>query len=292
MKPTKLILPLLFAVCSPAFSQESASQPAVATLELASFATLDANGAAVTASQPGEGTIVRGVAVATERPEQIAQPVQMGYVSGSGTLSFRSVRKGPVAYLGISTGQISPELAAQMPLPPDTGLLVNFVEAGSVAEKAGLQKNDVLAKLDDQILIDPRQFSILVANHKEGERVKISLIRRGQASEITATLGQRVEGGVEQGGCGITTLSEPGIMIDGTLQRPLQTFTRRLEVAPGSGEAGKPMELSLGTLGSSGTLRIVPQAAEEAMDQKSLQEKIENLSRRLDELSRQLKERK
>lgn len=100
------------------------------------------------------------------------------------------VRTGPVTYLGVATMEVTRELSAQLPLPPDTGLLIGAVAADSPAAKSGLKENDVLSKLDDQILITPRQFAVLIANHKEGDAIKLTYYRKGQPSEATTTLGK------------------------------------------------------------------------------------------------------
>jgi hypothetical protein len=101
------------------------------------------------------------------------------------------VRTGPVTFLGVATVEVSREVGAQLPLPPETGMLICAVAPNSPAAAAGLQENDVLGKLDDQILITPRQLAVLIANHKEGDEVKLTYFRKGQQMETTAKLGKR-----------------------------------------------------------------------------------------------------
>ncbi len=47
---------------------------------------------------------------------------------------------------------------------------------------ATLKKNDVLTKLDDQLLIEQRQLSVLIRNHKDGDEVTLTYIRGGKES--------------------------------------------------------------------------------------------------------------
>lgn len=101
------------------------------------------------------------------------------------------VRTGPVTFLGIGAIEVPAEIAAQLPLPPETGLLLAIILPDSPASKAGLQENDVLQKFEDQILITPRQLSVLIANRKEGDTVTLSVLRKGTPLDITATLGKR-----------------------------------------------------------------------------------------------------
>jgi membrane-associated protease RseP (regulator of RpoE activity) len=100
------------------------------------------------------------------------------------------VRTGMVTYLGVATIELPREVSAQVPLPQETGLLIGAVAPGSPAEKAGLKESDVLSKLDDQILITPRQLAVLIANHKEGDPVKVTFYRKGLATEVSAILGK------------------------------------------------------------------------------------------------------
>ncbi len=95
-----------------------------------------------------------------------------------------------VAYLGVETMPVDPTVATQLALARDTGLVVRRVADGSPATNL-LQKHDILTKLDDQILIDMRQLSVLVRNHKAGVEVKLTLIRGGKEITVKARLGER-----------------------------------------------------------------------------------------------------
>ncbi len=94
-------------------------------------------------------------------------------------------------WLGVATEPVGTDVAAQVPVPAHTGLVVRQVMAGSPAAAAGLQELDVLAKLDDQILITPRQLSVLIGNLKAGDSVKLSYFRKGQPAQAIATLADR-----------------------------------------------------------------------------------------------------
>ena len=98
-------------------------------------------------------------------------------------------RREPVTFLGLDVAPAPEALAAQLRLPEGQGLLVNFVAPDSPAEKAGLKQHDLLIRLDDQILIDPRQLSVLVRNRKEGDKVNLTYMRAGAEASATATLG-------------------------------------------------------------------------------------------------------
>jgi serine protease Do len=86
-------------------------------------------------------------------------------------------------FLGVETMPVSATLTAQLNLPKGTGLVVQAVVPDSPAAVA-LKPHDILLKLDDQLLIEPRQFSVLVRNHKEGDEVTLTYVRAGK--EATA----------------------------------------------------------------------------------------------------------
>jgi hypothetical protein len=95
---------------------------------------------------------------------------------------------------GLPGGGLAPEPAPKAPgLPPGTGLNVTGVTADSPAAKAGLQSGDILTKLNDQILVNPAQFTTLVRSMKEGDVVKISFVRNGEQRQVDATLASRIE---------------------------------------------------------------------------------------------------
>lgn len=88
-----------------------------------------------------------------------------------------------VAFLGVETSPVGAALAAQLNLADGAGLVVGHVASGSPAA-AVFKKYDVLLKLGDQQLIEPRQFAVLVRQHKEGDEVTLTYLRGGK--EMTA----------------------------------------------------------------------------------------------------------
>jgi hypothetical protein len=95
-----------------------------------------------------------------------------------------------VAWLGLGVEEASEALAAQLDLKDGEGLVVTYVASESPAAKAGFQKNDVLTRLDDQLLLNSSQFRKLIRHHNEGDTIKLALYRNGKKEEISATLGK------------------------------------------------------------------------------------------------------
>lgn len=95
--------------------------------------------------------------------------------------------KEPSTFLGVETIPVSPTLTAQLGLSNGAGLVVRHVVPDSPAA-AALQPHDILLKMDDQILIEPRQFSVLVRNHKEGDEVTLTYVRAGKQTSAKVKL--------------------------------------------------------------------------------------------------------
>ena len=98
---------------------------------------------------------------------------------------------GPVTFLGVGPRPLPEAVAAQLPIDKGTGLLVETVLPDSPAAQAGLQVNDVLARLDDQILTNPEQLQTLVRAKKSGDEVKLTYFRKGQQATATAKLSSK-----------------------------------------------------------------------------------------------------
>ncbi len=110
-----------------------------------------------------------------------------------------SAKAGPmktVTWLGVAAEEVSDELRAQLPLEPGTGLIVRSVLPDSPAEKAGVQKNDVLMKLDDQLLTNADQLRTLIGTKKDGDSVKLTYFRRGKEATLDVKLSTHVESGM------------------------------------------------------------------------------------------------
>lgn len=95
-----------------------------------------------------------------------------------------------VTYLGVAVAPVGPALDAQIGLPRGFGLLVVQVVDNSPAQSAGVQKYDVLQKIDDQVLVNPDQLRTLIESRKPGDSVQLTVIRHGKVGQITAKLAQ------------------------------------------------------------------------------------------------------
>jgi serine protease Do len=72
----------------------------------------------------------------------------------------------------------------------DKGALVKDVSKGSGAEKAGLQKGDIITKVGDKTISSPEDLSAVIKTYKPGDEVKINYLRNGKKKDAKVTLGK------------------------------------------------------------------------------------------------------
>lgn len=115
----------------------------------------------------------------------------------SGTRSFTAASPNssgdtnPVTWLGVAADEASDDLRAQLPLPDASGLVIRDITAGSPAASAGLQPNDILYKLDDQILVNSPQLQSLIRGRKAGDEVTLTFLRKGKETKAKTKLASR-----------------------------------------------------------------------------------------------------
>jgi serine protease Do len=92
------------------------------------------------------------------------------------------IREGKVirGWLGITIQSLTPELAEQFNIKDERGVLVGDVVEGSPAEKAGLERGDVIIEYDGKKVEEPNQLRNMVANTPPGREVEIKIIRGDQ----------------------------------------------------------------------------------------------------------------
>lgn len=99
--------------------------------------------------------------------------------------------KVPVTYLGVETSQVPTVVSDQLGLAKGLGLVVDYVEPNSPAATAGVQQNDILKMLNDQILIEPSQLRKLLQTFSEGADVTLTILRKGQEQKLTIKLAKK-----------------------------------------------------------------------------------------------------
>jgi S1-C subfamily serine protease len=110
--------------------------------------------------------------------------------------------------LGVRTLPIGPELAAQLNLRADYGLLIIDVISGGAAERAGLRAGterallgntpikvggDLIVAIDGQQVEDQQDLSHIMNNHRAGDAVTVTVFRGQKKMDVKVTLGEARE---------------------------------------------------------------------------------------------------
>jgi Do/DeqQ family serine protease len=98
--------------------------------------------------------------------------------------------------LGVTVGDLTPDLAGQFGYKGTQGALVQDVEAGQAAERAGVKAGDIITELQGQRIEDSAQLRLLVAQNSPGSTIKFKIWRDGSEREMTATLAEVETAGV------------------------------------------------------------------------------------------------
>ena len=98
-------------------------------------------------------------------------------------------------FLGISIGPVSPEVQESLGLPSRDGALVQSVEKGMPADKAGIRHEDVIVKVDQTPVKNNRDLIDYVSGRRPGTKVTLTFIRDGKEKTAVATLETRREEG-------------------------------------------------------------------------------------------------
>jgi serine protease Do len=126
----------------------------------------------------------RGIAIPANKVKGIADRLMTGKVAQKG-------------YLGIvaNTVAIPEEIAQQVGLEQETGVMIFSVEPGSPARKAGLAMGDVLVKFNGKPVNDFYDLPKLLAEDVVGKETTLTIIRRDSLLEAIIT--PTVHGGEE-----------------------------------------------------------------------------------------------
>jgi len=103
-------------------------------------------------------------------------------------------------YLGVRYITVTSDIATQQNLPISSGALVRgsgdgpAVAPGSPADKAGIQAEDIILKVNGQQLDANHVLGDVIAQYNVGDTVTLTVNRGGKEITLKATLGQRPAG--------------------------------------------------------------------------------------------------
>jgi serine protease Do len=92
--------------------------------------------------------------------------------------------------MGVSIQDMSKELAESFGMRNPSGALINTVEKGGPAEKAGIQPGDVIQRFDGKPIAQAADLPRIVGLTKPGSRVPVQVWRAGGLKELTMVVGE------------------------------------------------------------------------------------------------------
>ncbi|NUR77644.1 MAG: PDZ domain-containing protein [Thermoleophilia bacterium] len=91
----------------------------------------------------------------------------------------------------VATGKAQHALLGVQVRTAGSGVGVSQVSSGSAADSAGLQAGDVITAVDGTTVASAEKLRALIAGHKPGDRITLTILRSGSTKSLTATLGSK-----------------------------------------------------------------------------------------------------
>jgi S1-C subfamily serine protease len=120
----------------------------------------------------------------------------LGFAVSSNTIrdiANELIKNGVVVrgFIGISYLPVTQRQAVSLNLPSGTtGVSVDSVVPGSPGAQAGLQRGDIITKVNDQAIDQDHPLMSIMAKTRPGDKVKLTVIRSGQTQIVELTLGR------------------------------------------------------------------------------------------------------
>lgn len=128
-------------------------------------------------SSPGSGG--GNIGIAFSIPSNMAKNIMDQLIANG------RVRRG---LLGVNIQAVTGDTARALELPDAAGVLVSNVRPGSAAEKAGVQRGDIITAVNGEKIDDGNVLRNKIAGTLPGTEVKLSVLRNGNTIELTVVL--------------------------------------------------------------------------------------------------------
>ncbi len=127
---------------------------------------------------PTGGSVGIGFAI----PAETAEPIVDMLVRGV------EIERG---YLGIQIQPVSDDVASSLGLRRNRGEIVQMVQPGEAAARAGIEPGDIVLSVNGRDVTPDQTLSYLVANIEPGTTIPVDIIRDGDRRRINVTVGKR-----------------------------------------------------------------------------------------------------
>ncbi|MCW8200157.1 DegQ family serine endoprotease [Verminephrobacter aporrectodeae subsp. tuberculatae] len=92
--------------------------------------------------------------------------------------------------IGVQIGPVTWDVAESIGLGKPQGALISSVEAGSPADKAGMEAGDIITRFDGKPIEKVADLPRLVGNTKPGSKSTVTIFRRGAARDLSITIAE------------------------------------------------------------------------------------------------------
>ena len=92
--------------------------------------------------------------------------------------------------IGVQIDQVSKDVAESLGLAKAQGALVRSVEAGSPADKAGVEAGDIITRFDGKPIEKSADLPRMVGSVKPGSKASLTVWRRGSSKELQVVVGE------------------------------------------------------------------------------------------------------
>jgi S1-C subfamily serine protease len=133
------------------------------------------NTAVIDQANAGQSAQNLGFAIAVDTIKPLIPQLQTGHASR--------------AFLGVSTTDVTPDVANRLGLNVTQGAIVTQVQPSSTAAAAGLQNNDVIIRFDGKPIANAGDLVTAIRGRNPGDRVAIVVNRAGKTVTLTGVLG-------------------------------------------------------------------------------------------------------
>ncbi len=95
------------------------------------------------------------------------------------------------SWLGVYIQEVTPEIAKQFGLPEDTnGVLVGDVIKDSPAEESGIERGDIIVRVNDEEVNSPGELQDKIRSIEIGEKANVEVVREGKEISFVVKIGE------------------------------------------------------------------------------------------------------
>ena len=100
-------------------------------------------------------------------------------------MEFGNVQRG---ILGVEGGELNSKASQELGINDTEGFYINKVTKNSGAEKAGLQKGDIIKKLDNQKIDTFSELNGYISTKRPNDKIQVTFVRDGETKTASVTL--------------------------------------------------------------------------------------------------------